>query len=317
MEYNDFANQHETEPKPGHSEGPVARDIEQQTAKLPSDIFLWAQFLPFALCLVSSAQSIQQKLPSADAAKSVTDIRIQRDAVQLQNQEYVFPQFVVGGEWTSTIKLTNRGTRPLTEIPVVLIDNTGKPMRATVQLSDGRTITDSSFTATLPVGALVEAIFEGGRDTQFGHAFIGCPATGACETTGLYGEVTLRNRNSTRPDFESIFPIEQPAQTQYLLFDGRIGFTTLLYLVNPKATDTGVTLEIVDTSNKVLRSLNLTLRAGGSELLTLHVLSAETVGIQGTVVIRATNSGVDIVATGLRITPSNSFTPIRAFVPPR
>jgi hypothetical protein len=25
-----------------HSEGPVARSIEQQTAKLPSDIFLWA-----------------------------------------------------------------------------------------------------------------------------------------------------------------------------------------------------------------------------------------------------------------------------------
>ena len=25
-----------------HSEGPVARMIEQQTAKLPSDIFLWA-----------------------------------------------------------------------------------------------------------------------------------------------------------------------------------------------------------------------------------------------------------------------------------
>ncbi len=25
-----------------HSEGPVARAIEQQTAKLPSDVFLWA-----------------------------------------------------------------------------------------------------------------------------------------------------------------------------------------------------------------------------------------------------------------------------------
>ena len=25
-----------------HSEGPVARTIEQQTAKLPSDVFLWA-----------------------------------------------------------------------------------------------------------------------------------------------------------------------------------------------------------------------------------------------------------------------------------
>lgn len=28
--------------RPEHTEGPVARTIEQQTAKLPSDLFLWA-----------------------------------------------------------------------------------------------------------------------------------------------------------------------------------------------------------------------------------------------------------------------------------
>jgi hypothetical protein len=35
---------HETKvgPRPEHSEGPIARTIEQQTAKLPSDTFLWA-----------------------------------------------------------------------------------------------------------------------------------------------------------------------------------------------------------------------------------------------------------------------------------
>lgn len=32
----------ETEPRPEHQEGPIARTIEQQTAKLPSDLFLWA-----------------------------------------------------------------------------------------------------------------------------------------------------------------------------------------------------------------------------------------------------------------------------------
>ncbi len=29
-------------PRPEHTEGTVARTIEQQTAKLPSDLFLWA-----------------------------------------------------------------------------------------------------------------------------------------------------------------------------------------------------------------------------------------------------------------------------------
>ena len=32
----------EVMPKTEHREGPVARTIEQQTAKLPSDTFLWA-----------------------------------------------------------------------------------------------------------------------------------------------------------------------------------------------------------------------------------------------------------------------------------
>lgn len=30
--------------KNDHSEGPVAKKIEEQTAKLPSDLFLWAAF---------------------------------------------------------------------------------------------------------------------------------------------------------------------------------------------------------------------------------------------------------------------------------
>lgn len=45
MEYEALAK---TNPHPGareeHREGMVARSIEQQTAKLPSDIFLWAAF---------------------------------------------------------------------------------------------------------------------------------------------------------------------------------------------------------------------------------------------------------------------------------
>lgn len=43
MNYKDLTT---NEPRAGarteHREGPVARSIEQQTAKLPSDLFLWA-----------------------------------------------------------------------------------------------------------------------------------------------------------------------------------------------------------------------------------------------------------------------------------
>jgi hypothetical protein len=45
MKYEDLVN---AEPATGareeHREGSVARSIEQQTAKLPSDLFLWAAF---------------------------------------------------------------------------------------------------------------------------------------------------------------------------------------------------------------------------------------------------------------------------------
>jgi hypothetical protein len=35
-------DQPQTQPRPQHREGSIARRIEQQTARLPSDTFLWA-----------------------------------------------------------------------------------------------------------------------------------------------------------------------------------------------------------------------------------------------------------------------------------
>ena len=40
-----------TNTNPKHTEGPVARAIEEQTAKLPSDIFLWTGFAFMGLSL--------------------------------------------------------------------------------------------------------------------------------------------------------------------------------------------------------------------------------------------------------------------------
>ncbi|HRW04885.1 MAG TPA: hypothetical protein P5121_07315 [Caldilineaceae bacterium] len=51
--------QHETKQQvkaervhPEYQEGSVARAIEEQTAKLPSDLFLWASFAAMALSLI-------------------------------------------------------------------------------------------------------------------------------------------------------------------------------------------------------------------------------------------------------------------------
>ena len=48
-------------PKPEHQEGPVARAIEQQTAKLPSDIFLWAAVGSISASLVMMLMGDEKK----------------------------------------------------------------------------------------------------------------------------------------------------------------------------------------------------------------------------------------------------------------
>ncbi len=45
-------NEPQAGPRPEHREGPVARSIEQQTAKLPSDTFLWAAVASIAVSAV-------------------------------------------------------------------------------------------------------------------------------------------------------------------------------------------------------------------------------------------------------------------------
>lgn len=49
------------EPRPEHREGPVARMIEQQTANLPSDTFLWAAFGSIGLSLTFQLMGHEKK----------------------------------------------------------------------------------------------------------------------------------------------------------------------------------------------------------------------------------------------------------------
>jgi hypothetical protein len=238
------------------------------------------------------------------------------DAVQQQGVEFVVPELIIGGEWTSTIRLTNRGTKPIALTNVYFWDNAANPLVATFQASDGSTVTGPGFSFFLGVGAITEATFVGGANTLFGHATVDCSSAGICGTPGLYAEVTLRNHNATRPDFVSVFPLEEPAPLQYMLFDGRNGITTTLYLVNNTLGSTIVLLDVIDSSNNLLRTVPISMNAGESQILTLHVLSPETIGIQGTLAIHGTSTAaVYITATALRIDPSNSFTPMRAFIP--
>jgi hypothetical protein len=257
-------------------------------------------------CNRLSAQVIERKAPIA------------RQAVFQQNGELVIPQLIIGGEWTSTIKLTNRGATSIPRTNVYFFDNTGNRMTATFRASTGDVISDTGFSFELPAGTVLEATFIGDATVRFGHGLIdpaACPAGGPCT---LYGEVALRNTNPTRPDFEAIFPLERPVDVQYLLFDHRAGWSTTLYIVNNSPAST-VFLEFRNSFNQVIRTISLPFRAGEAQILVPHALAPETIGLHGTLIINGTNPSTTafITATALRINPSNSFTPMRTFVPPR
>jgi hypothetical protein len=238
----------------------------------------------------------------------------QTNAVKQQPVEAWFPELIIGGEWTSTVRLTNRGSKAIPATNVLFVDNAGGAMTATFQITGGSVITDVGFSFSLPVGAILETTFYGGQSTQFGFAII--EGLGINYTaSGLYAEIALKNHNATRPDFESVFPLEQAAALQYMLFDGRNGYSTVLYLVSANATAAGVSIDIVDANGNLRRTVKLNMKGSEAQLQTLHAIAPETIGIQGTLVIRADSPNTFFVATALRINPSNSFTPLRAWVP--
>ena len=270
---------------------------------------------------IQAAENMQVQRLSGDAHSLARNarLRFERQAVFQHGLEVIVPELIIGGEWTSTIKLINKGNAMIPPSDVYFIDSAGNPMQATFQTTGGARVTDYGFTFTLGTAAgILETTFYGGKDTQFGHALIdptACPSSAGCS---LYGEVTLRNRNSSRPDFESVFPLEEPNDVQYLLWDHRAGYSTVLYLVSENTTNNVVSLEFRNTDDRLMRTVPITMRGGESQIITLGSIAPETLGTQGTLVIRGRNTAGGyplIVATALRVNPSNSFTPMRTFVP--
>lgn len=248
-------------------------------------------------------------------------------AIQQQSAEYVVPALIIGGEWTSSIKVLNLSGKTMPLTTLYFVDQNGAPLSATFQesttLSDGtflpgKTVTDTAASITLISGAMIEATFFGGSTAQFGHAFFGfCATSSNCSSAGIFAEVLLRNHNDLRPDFESIFPLEQPAASQYMLWDSRGGFSNVIYLVNHNVVADTAQLDMYSSSAQLIQSISVRLPGLGTQFFTLSALASAIQGQQGTMVIHGPNANSLFTVIGLRINPSNSFTPERAFIPGR
>jgi hypothetical protein len=98
-----------------------------------------------------------------------------------------------------------------------------------------------------------------------------------------------------------------------MTWDHRNGFSTVLYLVNPSTSASTVTLTFINQLSPTIIQ-KATMGPAESPLLNLNALVPATVGLQGSLeIIGRDGSGAQtgIVATGLRLNPTNSFTPLR------
>src|SRR5260370_32156555 len=101
---------------------------------------------------------IQALSLSAEPARSAVE-HIRPQAVYQQAFESVFPELILGGEWTSVIKLTNRSSKAIPTTHVYFVYNLGNSMKTTFQTSAGGGVTDVGFRFSLPPGRIIEATF--------------------------------------------------------------------------------------------------------------------------------------------------------------
>src|SRR5260370_17975011 len=101
---------------------------------------------------------IQALSSSAESARSAVE-HIPPQAVYQQAFESVFPELILGGEWTSVIKLTNRSSKAIPTTNVYFIDNLGNPMKTTFQTTAGGVVTDVGFSFSLQPGVIIQGTF--------------------------------------------------------------------------------------------------------------------------------------------------------------
>lgn len=237
--------------------------------------------------------------------------RSQREARPLNSRQDRLAQLIVGGEWSATLTIVNLGTANTPVIPVFFLDNKGAafPVRISGDLAEPTTA--PSLMYTLIPGATLQFNLESpDAETHFGHVFL---PTFNCDNLDciIYGEIVLKNSNESRPDFESVFSLEDGAASQSMLWDHRGGFYTVLYIVNAGIFDTTAQLQVFDEFGDLITGVDdLSLAVGAAAIVQLHAERPETLNHYGHLRIDAAAPNHELLVTSLRVNPSNSFTPV-------
>lgn len=254
-----------------------------------------------AVCLaVASAVSVYAETPSKNTS-------------YLSALDESAPQVIFGGEWTTKITLTNLRASAV-EFPIAFYGPDGRAQQVPIL---GRT-TASSYRVSIPARGQVtlETPYDTSAPGRTGWAQVDVPCTtSGPDTCGrVAGTVTLRNRNATRPDFEAVFQFRHFSDQIILPIDNTAGHSTVLMIVNESSfREDTITVSFRDQNGSRVHLDQFTLGPRATLLVNVAEKWPQTANFKG--VADFTSGETSMILTGLRINPTNSFTPIEGFEP--
>ncbi len=189
-------------------------------------------------------------------------------------------------------------------------------MPLAVQFSGNKPV--SASTISIPPGETFVVSTEYNPDAEpiagWGRMDVPCTITSSSVFCGdVAAVVTLKNRNSTRPDFEAVLPAKEAVSHTALLVDNRKDNETVLMLVNDSTFLSPISFKVVCKDSKGTTVLidQITMSQNASLIFNLK---ERWPSLQDFVVrVEFSSSTATVVLTAIRINPTNSFTPIPTF----
>jgi hypothetical protein len=227
------------------------------------------------------------------------------------------PQVIFGGEWSTTLLFGNLNDVPV-QVPLTFYDGAGGVVIA-VPITGVGLVNDHVITVPAHGTARVEIADPAAGAATLGWAYADIPCNSASATCGnVFGQVILRNRNPTRPDFESTYRFTETDRRRVMFLDQRDFFQTVGVIILPKRfpTETAaqtITMRIFNEQGQQILLEQWQMAPGTSRLINYVTEYPQTVGVRGYIEVEGTL--INILFTGIRINPSNAFTPMQSYAP--
>ncbi len=218
----------------------------------------------------------------------------------------LLPQFVNGGEWSTTLFLTNL-SESSEDYEIRFYDSNG-------------------FSRTVPIRGLgsvpviighinpretVNYETAAGGNMEAGYAIVTSRTSGF---EGISGFAIFRQRTPGKPDSEAIVPLCSTSDTSFtVLYDNTNGFETALAIVNPSADIAQVTVTIRDLAGNTLSTQSMTLAPNSHRAYFFSQdYSSIVANRKGSISFTASSP---IAGLGLRFSAYGSFTSFPSFQP--